>query len=74
MTITVIKKIDNEGYYRDGDGYYYQPVVNGKTLSFIAESEDMALLIGLGVKYDGLNTQFPKMAARMLGIKTEWSV
>lgn len=52
---------------------YFVPVVDGKEQSHVAETEDMALLIGLGIKYDGLNSQFPKMAARMLGIETEWA-
>lgn len=26
-----------------------------------------------GIKYGGINSQFSKMAAKMLGIKTEWA-
>ncbi len=33
----------------------------------------MALLIGLGIKYDGVNSQFGRMAARMLAIPTVWA-
>jgi hypothetical protein len=57
-----------------GSDFYYSPIVEGKEYShIIAETEDMAMLIGLGIKYDGLNSQFPRMAARMLGIKTKWA-
>jgi len=55
------------------DYYYYRPIVDGKEYSYIAETEDMALLIGLGIKYDGVDTKFPKMAARMLNLKSTWS-
>lgn len=48
--------------------WYYTPIVNGKEISLFAETEDMAMLIGLGVKYDGKKSQFPEMAARMLNI------
>lgn len=52
---------------------YFVPVIDGKEYSHCAETEDMAMLIGIGIKYDGLNSQFPKMAARMLGIETAWT-
>ena len=57
----------------DGDEYWC-PVVDGKEYSHIGETEDIALLIGLGIKYDGLHSQFPRMAARMLNIKSAWVV
>ena len=53
--------------------YHYSPVVDGKEYSQIAETEDMAMLIGIGIKYDGINTRFPQMAARMLRINSEWA-
>lgn len=43
-------------------------VVDGEETNLIAETEDVALLLGLGLKYDGLNSQFAKMATRMLRI------
>ena len=52
---------------------YFRPIINGKECSHVAETEDMALLIGLGIKYDGLNSQFPTMAARMLRIESTWA-
>ena len=71
-----IRAKNNQGRRRissiKGD-LYFVPVVDGKEFNRPAETEDMALLIGLGLKYDGLNTQFPRMAARMLGIDTVWS-
>jgi hypothetical protein len=51
---------------------YFKPVVDGKELSMIAETEDVALLIGIGYKHDGANSQFAKMAVRMLNIKSAW--
>jgi hypothetical protein len=56
-----------------GGELYFVPVIDGKEYSHVAETEDMAILIGLGIKYDGLNTQFPKMAARMLGLSSNWA-
>ena len=69
--ITVNKHTDIDNYV-EGD-YYYSPVVDGKECSYIAETEDIAMLLGLGIKYDGVNSQFARMAVRMLGIKSAWS-
>lgn len=52
---------------------YFVPVVDGKEYNHIAESEDVAMLIGLGIKYDGINSQFVTMACRMLKIESEWA-
>lgn len=52
---------------------YYVPVIDGKEYSHVAETRDVALLIALGLKYDGANTQFPKLACRMLNIDSLWS-
>lgn len=52
---------------------YFKPVVNGKELNMIAESYDIAILLGLERKYCGLNSQFTKFACRMLGITSAWS-
>jgi len=56
----------------EGD-MYFVPVVDGKEYSHVAETEDIALLIGLAIKYDGLNSQFAKNACRMLNIDSNWS-
>lgn len=55
----------------EGKTYYY-PIIGGKSYSQIAETHDMAALLALGIKYDGVNSQFAKMAARMLNIETQW--
>lgn len=52
---------------------YYTPIVDGKEYSHMAETQDIAYLIGLGIKYDGINSQFVKMACRMLNIKSNWA-
>jgi len=56
------------------DGHsYFVPVVGGVEYSHVAETPDMAILLGLGIKYDGVNSQFGRMAARMLAIPTVWA-
>jgi hypothetical protein len=45
---------------------YFAAIVDGRKMSSLADSEVGAILIGLGVKYDGLNSQFAHFAARML--------
>jgi hypothetical protein len=76
MTIEIktIRNKKNTHYFDNGNDYCYSPIVDGKEYSHVAETEDMALIIGLAIKYDGLNSQFPKMAARMLGIKSQWAM
>lgn len=66
MTIEV-----KETYYEGV--IHYKPVVDGKVYSMIAETEDVALLLGLQIKYDGLNSQFTKNACRMLCIDSAWT-
>ena len=58
---------------RQNDKEWYAPIVDGRRSSSVAETIDMAFLIGIGEKYDGRNSQFAKMAARMLNIETAWS-
>lgn len=52
------------------DEVVYKTIVDGKELNFIAETADIALLVGLGYKYDGANSRFATMACRMLKIKS----
>ena len=52
---------------------YFVPVVDGKEYSYAAETEDIAMLLGLQIKYQGLNSQFAKNACRMLGIDSNWA-
>lgn len=75
MGIEIGRKVDKGRikHFPEGDGYYYYPIVDGKEYSSIGETEDVAMLIGLSIKYEGLNGQFTKYATRMLGIKSEWS-
>jgi hypothetical protein len=51
----------------------FKPVVDGLELNAIAESEEVAYLLGLERKYQGLNSQFTKFACRMLGIESAWA-
>jgi hypothetical protein len=69
--IKIIKKTDIEGIF-EGD-YYYTFMIDEKESSMIAETYDMAMILALSVKYDGVNTQAPKMISRMLNIKSAWS-
>ena len=62
--------------YIKSDSYgdtYFIPVVDGKELSGVAETWEMAMLIGLGHKFDGNNSHFAYYAGRMLGIKSAWT-
>ena len=52
---------------------YFVPIVDGKEYSYAAETSDVALLLGLQIKYDGLNSQFCRSSCRMLNIKSNWS-
>jgi hypothetical protein len=55
------------------DEVVYKPIIDGKELNYIAETADIALLIGLGYKYDGANSRFAMMACRMLKIKSVYT-
>lgn len=56
------------------DEIVYTPIVDGKELNCIAETADIALLVGLGYKYDGgFNSRFAQMACRMLKIKSVYA-
>ena len=66
-----VKQVENPGF-DDLPQVLFSPVVDGKTLNCCAETFDVALLLGIGHKYDGRNSQFAKMACRMLGIDTKW--
>lgn len=73
--ITVVEKLNtkrNRILSIDQETYFV-PVVDGKELNRIAETYDMALLLGLEHKYQGQNSQFAKFAGRMLGIESNWT-
>ncbi len=63
----------NLEYITGAGDQVYAPVVDGKELNSLAETPDIALLIGLGYKYDGINSQFATMACRMLKIKSVYA-
>jgi len=76
--IEIIEKINlRDGKkYLTGESYgdtYFVPVVDGVELSCAAETWEMAMLIGLGRKFDGTNSHFAYYAGRMLGIKSAWT-
>jgi len=54
------------------DTIHYSPVIGGKKSSCVAETYDVALLLGLQIKYEGINSQFTKNACRMLCIDSAW--
>lgn len=63
----------NKKYIPDFGEWFYKIRLNGRELSAVAETYDMALLIALSVKYDGHNTQFHMFAARALKIESVWA-
>lgn len=65
------EQVKNPGF-DDMPKTLFAPVLDGKKLNYCAEHEDVALLLALGHKYDGRNSQFAKMACRMLGLETKW--
>jgi hypothetical protein len=67
---TRVTKKDQESDFYKGHEFYYQSVVNGSRLSSISFSFDEQLLLSLGAKHDGINSQFAMFATRMLNIKS----
>ena len=65
------------GYSQMRDTYgqdQFTPHLDGKDLRYVAESEDVAILLALGAKYDRQNArEFARFACRMLGIESEWA-
>lgn len=53
---------------------YYEPFINGKSTHCVCETEDIAMLVALGIKYQGPNSQFATMACRMLKIQSNWAL
>lgn len=53
--------------------FYYIPIIGNKETNYICESYDIALIVGLGRKYEGVNSNFGKYACRMLEIKSLWA-
>ena len=71
MSIRAIGKRNDTGFDNMPEVVFY-PVVDGKELNMVAESEDMAIILGLAYKYDGRNSQAAKMICRMLNIDSNW--
>lgn len=71
-----IKARNNTGKNRiaaiDSD-MVFTPIVDGQEVSSVGETPEIAMLIGIGYKYDGPNSQFAKMACRMLNIESIWA-
>lgn len=74
-SVITIKEVGNYGINKI-NGYpenYYIPVINGKESNAVAETYEVAYLIGLQIKYVGYNENFAKYACRILNIKSAWS-
>ena len=67
MSIFICRRKD----LQTGEIWYY-PKVGGVEFDLHkAGTEDLAMLVGLGIKYLGTNSEFATMAARMLKIRFE---
>lgn len=71
--IKTLKQFNDQHYFNGDYAFIFKPVIGGKVYNQLAETEDMALLLALGIKYLGEDSEFPKMAARMLNIKSAWT-
>lgn len=54
--------------HKNGDFAGYFPVVNGRVSSTYSKDKDIAILIALAEKHEGLNSQFSYYASKMLDI------
>ena len=68
-----IKAVNNKDF-GDLPDILFKPIVDGKEINSLGETEDIAYLIGLEKKYLGDNSQFVKFACKMLEIKSAWTV
>ena len=67
MSIFICRRKD----LRTGEIWYYPRVGEVEYDCHEAATEDLAMLVGLGIKYLGMNSEFATMAARMLKIDFE---
>ena len=51
----------------------YSFEIGDKRYSHICETEDIAYLVAMGIKYDGIDSKFAKMPCRMLNIESAWA-
>lgn len=70
--ITVVESVNN-GIYKDMLEIVYTPKIGDKKLNAICDTEDVAILVALGQKYEGPNSRFATMACRMLKINSVWA-
>ena len=52
--------------------YFYSPVIDGVEYRHTAETPDISIILGLGLKYEGEITKFHTYALRILGISSGW--
>ncbi len=71
IAVSNMVKNSNLYYINNGNNVVYAPVVDGKQLELYAETEDIAMLLGISWKYDK-NAHFARFAIRMLGIQSVW--
>lgn len=64
---------NNNKVFKDLPDILYVPKIGDKETHHIADNEDVALLIAIGEKYQGKNSNFAQMASRMLQIDTVWA-
>lgn len=69
-----VREVPNAGRYKmmtlDQDTYWVA-IVDGREYRHVSETPEMALLVGLGIKFD--DAHFSKHAGRMLGIDSVWT-
>ena len=63
----------NNGSFKDLPDVLFVPKIGGVETCHIADNEDVALLLAIGEKYQGKNSNFAQMACRMLQIDSEWA-
>lgn len=69
-----VREVPNAGRYKVStinQDTYWITTVDGKEYPHTSETPEMALLVGLGIKFDDAN--FSKHAGRMLGIDSVWT-
>ena len=70
--IQIIKEqilFKNREKFYQGNEFVYNVAVDGKIQNQSSFTKAQAILIALGIKYDGLNSQFASFASKMLNIK-----
>lgn len=68
----MIEIVGCQGYGDQDNKFKFAFKIDGKQSSKVAETEDVAMILALAEKYDGINSQAGKLFLRMLKIKTAW--